>query len=151
MTRDHMLWSAHHQAARGHAQVGGTWPRFPGKLMHELVCRFGWEKNPHISDMAPGMPHVARPSRRDPGNHASPHALDAPSPAVAVHAAAVKIPIPHRISRSAHVVSSRDSQSFRNSSYSTRQRTSVQVQTSDRQWMGTGLRLPIEVPCSTIP
>ena len=28
MTRDHMLWSARHQAARGHAR-GGIWFRFP--------------------------------------------------------------------------------------------------------------------------
>ena len=56
MTRDHMLWSAYHQAAHGRGRRGGTWFRFPSK---ELVRRFGWEKNPHMPSMATAMPHVA--------------------------------------------------------------------------------------------
>src|SRR5271157_1121125 len=55
MTRNPMLWSAHHQAARGHAR-GGTWFRFPSKEL-----RWGWKKHPQLPSgckMAPAMPHV---------------------------------------------------------------------------------------------
>ena len=55
MTRNQMLWSAHHQAARGHAR-GGTWFRFPSKEL-----RWGWKIHPQLPSgckMAPAMPHV---------------------------------------------------------------------------------------------
>jgi hypothetical protein len=59
VTRDHVLRAGDHHAPRWHAQVGGSGPRFPGKLIHELVCRCARKKNPHLLSMAYAMPHVA--------------------------------------------------------------------------------------------
>ncbi len=59
LTRDHMPRPPYHPAARRHAHVGGSWSRFPRELIHELVCRYAWEKNSHIN-MTLAMRHGAR-------------------------------------------------------------------------------------------
>jgi hypothetical protein len=40
--------SASHHAAHRRAHIDRTMSRFAGKLIHELLCRFDWEKNPPV-------------------------------------------------------------------------------------------------------
>jgi hypothetical protein len=58
MARDHMLWSPSPQVAHGDARVSRSWSRLSRKLVHELLCRLGWEENPRMRDKTPAMPHV---------------------------------------------------------------------------------------------
>ncbi len=55
MTRDQMLWSAHHQVADEHARGGGTWFRLPSKELPHLRLK----SKPDIPSMAHAMLHVA--------------------------------------------------------------------------------------------